>query len=250
MTQFTLQQCDPRWPSQTFCLCALRSGFMHERAYTLDWVEEIPEIMQLIPESRCPQSRLRCFVLYQLYKFWLSSSAPSTDPPAPQVSSASADKASIDSQFQSQHEQWQQMCFSGFMACLYLRLFLWGWASSRPSEQVVDWFVVTEVTFDAADLFVLPINLWLPGFPQFNLLLRLWNVTGASFGIQATVQMSWWHTVHPFPLLHLKPSVPPASVLLCCYLLCGLTHSCIAILFWFKLQLLQYSWFILFDVRL
>ncbi len=63
--------------------------------------------------------------------------------------------------------------------------------------------------------------------PMFNLLLRLWNFTGASFGIQAAVQMNWWHTV---PLLHcrLKPSVPPVSVLHCCCLHCVQQRTCAA----------------------
>lgn len=74
---FTSCAPSPR-PSQRFCLCVLRVyiglltlGFMHERAYMLDWAEKIPEIMQPTPVSCCSQSRLRCSVL-QEYKFWLS----------------------------------------------------------------------------------------------------------------------------------------------------------------------------------
>lgn len=60
-------------------------------------------------------------------------------------------------------------------------------------------------------MLALPIKLFFFLPHSSNLLLHLWNCTGASFGIQDTVQMNWWHTV-PCPAAfiwsHLSPLHP------------------------------------------
>lgn len=81
------------------CVCVytgvLRPGFMHERAHMLDWAEKIPEIMQLIPVSRCYSEQIKMFCtvsVIQVFDFpefpqWLISSSSTN--PQPQVPSVS-----------------------------------------------------------------------------------------------------------------------------------------------------------------
>lgn len=97
------------------CIGVLRLRFMHEPAYMLERVQKIPEIMQLIPVSCRSQSRLRHSVLYQSYTSWLSSlsSVPiflHSVNPWPLVTSASADRASIDSHSELQRQRWKAEC--------------------------------------------------------------------------------------------------------------------------------------------
>lgn len=85
------------------CVCAgvLRPGFMHERACILDWAEEIPEIMQLIPLSCCFSEQIKMFRTVSLGRVFDFSAFPrwpiasSSTNPWSQVLSASAGRQDI-----------------------------------------------------------------------------------------------------------------------------------------------------------
>ena len=239
------------------CVGVLRPGFMHERAHTLDWAEKIPEIMQLIPLSCCYSGQIKMFctvsvtpvLTFRRSPRWPISSRSTN--PRPQVPSASAGRTSIDSvsntrRWQGQKRRLHSVVQSGetckdlvqVVAVITFTVFTLNFSHELQSDSS------RRVCSNWSRLwcrggFACPRSQLNPRCRDFffshrldvqSVAASLKFFTGASFGIQAAVQMNWWHAARPPPPSSeaicpscLRPPLPSPALCtetLCCCCCC------------------------------